>query len=711
MHPFVTGQLMIGAVMAAVSFLGIVLSVRGYKRALTIPFAVTCISASIECLAAPWRYLSTTPEAAVAGLRLSVSTFLTLGLLWFARAYSEWPNKWVPTAMTVALLGVLGLNLTLPYTIIFESVSGVREIRLPWGETIMTLVGTQNRYLIVAHLINFSFILFLIASGVRIWRFGNRERAWVYTIAIGPFVFLAYPHGLLVNRGILPPPSFHSISILSAVLILWLFLTNEALRAESLALEVISNERRWRSLLDGVALLVVGCDRSGILTYINPFLSKTTGYASGELLGKTIETIDAGKKFANAFHQAIGGESLEFFESEVKTKGGSLRSIVWSNVVLRGPNNLATGMLSVGSDVTERLDAEHARNAAMKQLEELKSRLEAENTVLKIEIEESSRLRSANIIGESDSVRYVLHKIQQVAATDATVLIEGETGVGKELVARAVHEKSARSGMPFVRVNCAALPASLVESELFGHEKGSFTGAERLRKGRFEVAEGGTLFLDEVGELPLELQGKLLRVLQEGEFERVGSSETRKANVRIIAATNRPLLRDVAARRLREDLFYRLHVYPITVPPLRERRNDIPLLVQHFVKELSVRYKKTIDEVPVHLMQRLINEDWPGNVRELRNVVERAVIVTTGRLLAWPSDSSAAPAHSVVATHASLSTLVELERSHIVRVLEATKGQIAGDGGAAEILGLHPSTLRSRMIKLGIRREENLIKH
>jgi transcriptional regulator with GAF, ATPase, and Fis domain len=348
------------------------------------------------------------------------------------------------------------------------------------------------------------------------------------------------------------------------------------------------------------------------------------------------------------------------------------------------------------------LRAERARDDALKELIALKSRLETENTFLKLEIEDSAE--DKRLIGQSDAVRYVLQKIKQVAPTDATVLIEGETGVGKELVARALHEDSQRARYPFVKVNCAALAPTLIESELFGHEKGAFSSADRLRKGRFELANGGTLFLDEIGELSLELQSKLLRVLQEGEYERVGGSETRKANVRIIAATNRQLQREIVAGRFREDLFYRLQIYPISVPALRERPEDIPLLVEHFTRRLAAKHGKTIEEIPGHLMRRFADWDWPGNIRELANVIERAVIVTCGRVLAYPGDFTTIHKAPDLTASATILTMSDMERKHIIGVLDHTRGRVAGEGGAAELLGLHPNTLRSRMAKLGIAR-------
>jgi transcriptional regulator with GAF, ATPase, and Fis domain len=286
------------------------------------------------------------------------------------------------------------------------------------------------------------------------------------------------------------------------------------------------------------------------------------------------------------------------------------------------------------------------------------------------------------------------------------VLILGETGVGKELIARTIHKESPRSGGPFVVVNCAALPPSLIESELFGHEKGAFTGADRQRRGRFELAHRGTIFLDEVGELPLEMQPKLLRVLQEGEIERVGGSQPIPVDVRVIAATNRDLKADIGAGRFREDLFYRISVYPITVPPLRDRREDIPSLVRHFTRHFARRRGRDISEIPAEVMRRLDSYQWPGNVRELQNVIERAVLTSTGGVLklAGPllNDSGKPTSPDAPEMGEGLMTLDDLERRHIERVLASTRGKISGPGGAAEVLGLHANTLRYRMKKLGI---------
>ena len=304
-----------------------------------------------------------------------------------------------------------------------------------------------------------------------------------------------------------------------------------------------------------------------------------------------------------------------------------------------------------------------------------------------------------SIIGDSDSLRYVLSRVEQVSDTDATVLLFGETGTGKELLARAIHKRSRRRDRPFVIVNCAALPASLIESELFGRERGAFTGAHATQVGRFELANRGTLFLDEVGELPLELQPKLLRVLQSGELERLGSPRTIDVDVRLVAATNRDLVEEVRQGRFRRDLFYRLNVFPITVPSLRDRRQDIPLLVRHLVERHGRALRKPIDAVPHSVVETLEAYDWPGNVRELENVIQRAIIQSRGGTLelrdAWMPEA---------ASSGGGTTLIEVERRHILHILEACHWRIEGQGGAAQLLALKSSTLRSRMLKLGITR-------
>jgi transcriptional regulator with GAF, ATPase, and Fis domain len=323
------------------------------------------------------------------------------------------------------------------------------------------------------------------------------------------------------------------------------------------------------------------------------------------------------------------------------------------------------------------------------------------------------------IVGDSSALRNVLRAVSKVAAVETTVLLTGETGTGKELIARAIHEASERRGREMVKVNCGAIPTGVVESELFGHEKGAFTGALQRRIGRFEQADGGTLFLDEVGELPLDVQVKLLRVLQEQEFERVGSTRSQKVNVRVIAATNRDLEAEVAAGRFRADLYYRLSVFPVRVPSLRERAEDIPALVRHFLAQFQRKLIKSLKEVTPESMARLEAYSWPGNIRELQNVLERACVLATSSVVEIAASDAGGPPTGEwrVRTAVTVSgpakilempdrsevvTLDEAERNHIRRAMKVANGRIHGPRGAADLLGINPSTLRSRMAKLGI---------
>jgi transcriptional regulator with GAF, ATPase, and Fis domain len=353
-----------------------------------------------------------------------------------------------------------------------------------------------------------------------------------------------------------------------------------------------------------------------------------------------------------------------------------------------------TAEISVAKEEAEK--GKHIAEAALLEIKKLKEQLEAERAYLQEEI--GLEYNHENIIGQSDGINYVLYKVEQIASSDTIVLVLGETGTGKELVARAIHSLSLRNERALVKVNCATLPSNLIESELFGHEKGAFTGAHSRHLGRFEVGNGATLFLDEIGELPMELQPKLLRVIQDGEFERLGSSHTIKVDVRIIAVTNRNLEEEVRSGRFREDLWYRLHIFPITMPPLRDRLDDIPLLVDFYVKKISKRMGKVIEIIPAGVMNALQNYHWPGNIRELENVLERAVINSSGPKLHLVDELKKPQKYLSTAQK----TLEAVEREHIVRILEQTKWKISGKNGAAEILGINRSTLRARMRKLGI---------
>jgi len=349
------------------------------------------------------------------------------------------------------------------------------------------------------------------------------------------------------------------------------------------------------------------------------------------------------------------------------------------------------------------------RNAQLyREVERYRDRLERENAYLQEAIAEERGFEG--IVGESPALRAVLRKVQQVAPVETTVLLTGETGTGKELIARALHQGSARRDRPLIKVNCGAIPQGVVESELFGHERGAFTGALQRRTGRFELADKGTLFMDEVGELPLDTQVKLLRVLQEHEFERVGSHRTQQVDVRLVAATNRDLEQEVAAHRFRTDLFYRLNVFPIRVPSLRERPSDIPLLVKHFLAQFQRKLAKPLKAVTAESMARLERYAWPGNIRELQNVIERACVLSPGPVVEIldelrPMSGGDSALEAPVARHDVIVTLEESERMHIRQALAATGGRMHGPDGAAALLGINPSTLRSRMKKLGITKQ------
>ncbi|MDP3260774.1 MAG: sigma 54-interacting transcriptional regulator [Thermodesulfovibrionales bacterium] len=367
-------------------------------------------------------------------------------------------------------------------------------------------------------------------------------------------------------------------------------------------------------------------------------------------------------------------------------------------IVNERTRELTRANVQLTQEIEERKNAAESLREALKEVKQLKNQLREENLYLK---EEFNLLNShEDIVGNSEAIRTVLMQIEQVAGTDSTVLIQGETGTGKELVANAIHGMSSRKDRLMIKVNCAALPPTLIESELFGREKGAFTGALSKQLGRFELADASTIFLDDINTLPLELQAKLLRVVESGEFERLGSPRTVKVDVRIISATNRDLAKLVSEGGFREDLYYRLNVFQITVPPLHERREDILPLVWSFVQEFSKRMGKRIESIPQKGVEALQAYPWPGNVRELRNVTERAMILTTGHVLHLDVPK-------IAQSDADQSgTLEEAEKRHIIEALNTTGWRVSGKDGAAEILGLNPKTLESRMQRLGIQRKK-----
>ncbi len=462
------------------------------------------------------------------------------------------------------------------------------------------------------------------------------------------------------------------------------------------------SEERFRTLADTAPVMIwmSGTDRN--CNYVNQQWLDFTGRSVDKELGNGwTEGI-----FESDYNRCLETYSTAFddrkpftLEYRLRRADGRFRWVIDSGTPRFSNTGEFLGFIGSCLDISDRKQIEQDLERAVEEVSQLKNQLQAENIYLREEISHAHSFDE--IIGQSDSIKYVLYKIEQVAPTNSTVLITGETGTGKELVARAIHSTSLRQNRPLVKVNCAALSAGLIESELFGHEKGSFTGATARKIGRFELANGATIFLDEIGELPLELQVKLLRVIQEGEFERLGSSKTVKVDVRIIAATNRNLPLEVQKGSFREDLWYRLNVFPITVPPLRQRLDDVPPLIEHFVRKFSKQLGKDISSVSPATLNAFGSYSWPGNIRELANVVERAVINTQGAVLRL---ADGLEERRVDTAPPSRRTLEEIEREHILHMLRDSGWRIEGPSGAAKTLGLNPSTLRTRMLKLGIQK-------
>lgn len=482
-------------------------------------------------------------------------------------------------------------------------------------------------------------------------------------------------------------------------------LSSDIVLSYNLDLKVKQKEKEWEELLDSINLLIVKLDKEGNVVSINSFLQSFTGYQNAELVGKNwidLMASDSDKTaIQNTFNSLMSGEELPVYKNSIKHKNGELKSIQWSNLLLRNSEQEIYGMLSIGADITQ-------LESAFSEIRFLKDKLEKENLMLKEEVKLNDY--SSEIIGQSDSLMYVIKRALQVSATDSTVLLEGETGVGKELFANMIHRNSPRKHKSFIKVNCASLPKELIESELFGHEKGSFTGAIKTRQGRFELANNGTVFLDEIGELPLELQPKLLRVLQTGEFERIGSEQTKKVDLRVIAATNRNLLEESEKGAFRQDLFFRLNVYPVTIPPLRHRTEDIPVLINHFTSKIGRKIGRKIKHISKADINKLQAYDWPGNVRELENVLERAIINSESDTLNL-DESQLKASFTRQNTYSSSSqnevtTLSDTQKNHIINVLNECNWKINGANGAAQKLGMPPSTLRSKMKKLNIERPD-----
>lgn len=460
----------------------------------------------------------------------------------------------------------------------------------------------------------------------------------------------------------------------------------------------LSDFFKGTTILQGMPELAYVFNNKGEMLMWNGNIETVLGYTSEELYLKPIIEFIADEdkeRTIEAMQRIFAEKNEQTIEYNILTKTGEKMPYLGS-----GSYSILNGeefFIGMAVCISKLKKTESKLKDQIAETNRLKEMFQAENIYLK----EENKIRHdfEHIIGESEALMHSLYRIEQVAPTDSTVLLEGETGTGKELFAAAIHSKSKRKHKPYIKVNCASLPATLIESELFGHEKGAFTGAIKKHIGRFELADGGSLFLDEISEIPIELQSKLLRVLQEGEFERIGSSKTTKVDVRIIAATNRNLESLIRKKLFRKDLYYRLNVYPITIAPLRDRSIDIPLLAEHFVNLFNKKFGENIKRISKKTIKHLQSYSWPGNIRELENIIERAVIISKGTSLTV--EPILQPEFEE--KHALL-PLAEYERQYIIKVLEKTYWRVEGLEGAARILDMHPETLRSRMRKLEIKR-------
>lgn len=475
------------------------------------------------------------------------------------------------------------------------------------------------------------------------------------------------------------------------------------------------SERDNQLLLSSVGDGIYSINSEGLATFVNPAGARMLGWEPQDMIGKNIHRIHH-HTHADGSHYPVeecpiykavrDGVVHEGRQEVFWRRDGSSFPVEFTSTPVISDGRIV-GAVVVFRDITERRSTENQLQNALDELKVLKDRLEEQNAYLQEEIHIEHNFRE--IVGQSEPILKIIKQIDVVAPTDASVLINGESGTGKELIARAIHQASRRNASPLIRVNCAAIPAELFESEFFGHIRGAFTGAVRDRVGRFELADGGTLFLDEIGEIPLELQSKLLRVLQEGQFERVGEERTRKVDVRIIAATNRDLRQEVTAKHFREDLYFRLNVFPIQSPALRERPMDIAPLAAHFLKQTGKRLNMPGRRLRNSDIERLQSYSWPGNIRELQNVIERALITSNGADLNLdlpddPKPSLPAPLRPSSSTAIMTDAQIrELERCNMEAALKAADGKLFGKGGAAELLGLKPTTLASRFKRLEIK--------
>lgn len=669
MESFYTSLALVSAGVAlAMALVFYALTVRRYNRTYLI-FATVCTLLVLFYLSPPLGFiLNDTPPYEIDILIKRIFIFSYYGILpWFLISYTGYDRRWPAY--------VISLSAIICYFIMWQTTN-------PTGKP-MWAIGA---------VITFG-MLSIFGITVARWQYrqGEKLKAKWLTVVMGVFSLLFLMTAVnqlsdgsitrLFNMELFFPIHFH---LLFFTFMMGQRLVEEVMEKSALEKKLQSSESRWHTFMVNAPFLIVELDSTGSVIFMNDNVKHMFAYnhqANRQHLNELLLQI---------FNKKDGVHMVRW---PLRIGANDEVSISWSNFTLFDASGKIQSVISIGRDIT-----------AEEKARELAEFVKAEQLKEKLILKENFSTSHGEIVGSSEALAYALQKATQVAVTNAPVLLEGETGVGKELFANLIHSRSPRSDKPFVKMNCGALSKELIEDELFGHERGAFTSAHQARKGRFELAHGGTLFLDEIGELPLDMQPKLLRVLQTGEFERVGGQKTIKVDVRILAATNRNLSAEVKQGGFRSDLYYRLNVFPITIPALRKRKEDLPLLINYFISSECKKYNKTFDDISSSGMRRLLDYDWPGNIRELRNVIEHAVISCEGNTLrfdAWWGHEEVESEETQMAY-----TLHRVERDHILEVIRQCNWKINGKEGAAEMLGMNPNTLRSRMKRLGITRPE-----
>jgi len=685
--------------LAGIVFIFTAFRIESDEKRLYVFLSIMCFSLAILLSVDGQLYYTPTVDDTsflLAKLAVTSGTVFHLALIWFVAEYTKVKPRIFLAFITIILIVIIVVNPFFTVTLIDQAVHDMIQVNTSWGEVIYFPDLDSSIWVIPVFLIIvLMFIYFIVATVIQFKKGQVRDAITLgIPITIG---LIASMRDLLIDIIKQPDIFVTEIFFFSIVLVMSIRMSQKVIESIKIKKELIKGEKRWGNLLESVELVVIGINPQGIVNYINPYYLKTTGFQEEEVLTRPFSEVmhqSEQELFAKNFASLKNTKTQPHYQNVILTKSGKERIISWTMVALYDRENQYIGSLGIGADVT-------SREEAFREVQQLKDRLQEENIYLQEEIILNHNFR--NIIGKSRELKYVLARISQVAPTNATVLIEGETGTGKELVARAIHHSSPQKDRPLVKINCTTIPANLFESELFGHVKGAFTGADRDRKGRFEIAHKGVLFLDEIAEMPIELQPKLLRVLEEGMFEQLGSNKTQKVEVRIITATNRNLKQEVEKGTFREDLYYRLSTYPISIPPLRKRKDDILPLVEYFVDQFSRKLGKHIDKISKDTQEILLDYDWPGNVRELRNVIERAVIGSSAKKLVLSERLSRRNTESIN-IDSGIVPLQDMERQHILKALEVCANKISGKNGAAEMLGLHPNTLHFRMQKLGIKK-------